>query len=310
MITVQPEPTVALEPTAAPEPTVAPEPTQPPEPTATPEPTAAPEPTVAPKPTAAPEPTPIPKARLDAGTYKVGTDIQPGIYAGRAGTDILSSCSWQRLSGASGDSDEILAIEIAQGQFYVEIQDTDAYFETGCEITPLADWPAPEQPPKTIQEGMHLIGRDIAPGTYVGKAGTDILSSCSWQRLSGASGDSDEILAIEIAQGQFYVEIQDTDAYFETGCEITPLADWPAPEQPPKTIQEGMHLIGRDIAPGTYVGKAGTDILSSCSWQRLSGASGDSDEILAIGIAQGQFYVEIQDTDAYFETGCELTLTE
>ena len=85
----------------------------PPEPAATPEPMPTAEPTA--------PPTPEPELSLDPGTYKVGTDIQPGIYAGRAGIDILNSCNWQRLSGAGGTLEEVIAIEIVQGQFYVEV---------------------------------------------------------------------------------------------------------------------------------------------------------------------------------------------
>ena len=42
----------------------------------------------------------------------------------------------------------------------------------GCEITPIEDWPAPAQPLTAIGPGTYLVGRDIAPGTYRGKAGS------------------------------------------------------------------------------------------------------------------------------------------
>ena len=67
-------------------------------------------------PTATPvPPTPEPKLSIDPGTYKVGTEIQPGVYAGLAGENILRSCNWSRLSGVSGNMDDILAIEIVNG---------------------------------------------------------------------------------------------------------------------------------------------------------------------------------------------------
>ena len=59
-----------------------------------------------------PTPTPPPTAAtsLAPGTYKVGTDIQPGVYAGRAlgvyeeaSVEYLQICSWSRLSTASGE---------------------------------------------------------------------------------------------------------------------------------------------------------------------------------------------------------------
>ena len=104
--------------------------------------------------------------------------------------------------------------------------------------------------------------------------------------------------------------IKETDAYFETSCEVTPLAEWPPPEGFPTNIKPGMYLVGRDIAPGTYKGKAGDDILNSCNWSRLAGASGDSQDLIAIDITTGQFYVTVEPTDYALSTACELTLQE
>ena len=296
------------EPTAPPEPVATAEPMPTAEPTAPPEPAATAEPMPTAEPTASP--TPEPELSLGPGTHKVGTDIEPGVYAGKAGIDGSDWCSWKRLSGVAGDSDDVIAIEIEQGQFYVEILPTDKYFNVACEITPLADWPIPDEHPTKIEQGTYLIGRDISPGTYAGKAGIDVSDWCSWKRLSGVTGDSDDVIAIEIEQGQFYVEILPTDKYFNVACEITPLADWPIPDEHPTKIEQGTYLIGRDISPGTYAGKAGIDVSDWCSWKRLSGVTGDSDDVIAIEIEQGQFYVEILPTDKYFNVACELTLSE
>ena len=210
----------------------------------------------------------------------------------------------------SGEFSDIIAIDNPNGQFYVEIFDTDKYFNTGCELTPLDAWPKPEEPLSTIPIGTHIVGTDVSSGIYAGKAGTDVLDSCSWRRLSGVSGDISDVIAIDNPQGQFYVEIFDTDKYFNTGCELTPLDAWPQPEEPLSTIQIGTHIVGTDISPGIYVGKAGTDVLDSCSWMRLSGVSGDISEIIAIDNPQGQFYVEIFDTDEYLSTSCVLELDD
>ena len=211
------------EPAATPEPMPTAEPTAPPtpEPMPTAEPTAPPTPE--PMPTADPtaSPTPEPELSLDPGTHKVGTDIEPGVYAGKAGIGVSDWCSWKRLSGVTGDSDDVIAIEIEQGQFYVEILPTDKYFNVACEITPLADWPIPDEHPTKIEQGTYLIGRDISPGTYAGKAGIGVSDWCSWKRLSGVTGDSDDVIAIEIEQGQFYATIEATDYAFTTACELT-----------------------------------------------------------------------------------------
>ena len=51
---------------------------------------------------ASPQPTPTAKLSIDPGTYRVGADIAPGIYAGLAGTDVLDWCTWQRLEWRVG----------------------------------------------------------------------------------------------------------------------------------------------------------------------------------------------------------------
>ncbi len=190
--------------------------------TPTPEPTSTPTPTPAPTatPTPTPTPTPEPKLSLGPGMYQVGTDIAPGIYAGLVGTDVLDSCYWARLSGASGDFSEIIANDNAMGQFYVEIQPADKYFEVRCKVTSLADWTFPSAPLSEIGPGMYLVGRDIAPGIYSGKAGTDVLDSCYWARLSGVSGNLNDIIANDNAVGQYYINVRASDYALQTGCEL------------------------------------------------------------------------------------------
>ena len=256
-------------------------------------------------------PTPAePLSKIEIGTYMIGRDVSPGIYAGRAGTGTLDSCSWKRLTGVSGEFSDIIAIDNAHGQFYVEILDTDKYFRTGCVVTPLDAWPTPAEPLSKIEIGTYMIGRDVSPGIYAGRAGTGTLDSCSWKRLTGVSGEFSDIIAIDNAHGQFYVEILDTDKYFRTGCVVTPLDAWPTPAEPLSKIEIGTYMIGRDVSPGIYAGRAGTGTLDSCSWKRLTGVSGEFSDIIAIDNAHGQFYVEILDTDKYFRTGCMLELVE
>ena len=154
--TPAPTPIPASDPTWTPAPTFTPAPTWTPGPTFTPEPTSTPTltptPTITPTPTLTPTPaptatftptptptmTPTPKVSLDPGMYQVGIDIQPGIYAGKPGTGprVVNTCYWERLSGVSGEFDDLIADSIAIGQFYVEILPTDKYFKVDCDITP------------------------------------------------------------------------------------------------------------------------------------------------------------------------------
>ncbi len=206
--TAAPIPTPTAVPAPAPTPTAAPIPT----------PTAVPAPAPAPTPTAAP--IPLPKSGFSPGTYRVGSDIQPGMYAGKVGTSVLDSCYWERLSGVSGEFSDIIANDNAVGQFYIKVLSTDTYLKIGCDIAPLDEWPAPAELLSDIDSGTYLIGRDIVPGTYRGEAGAGALDSCYWARLSGVSGTFSDIIANDNANGVFYVSVKATDIALSTACAL------------------------------------------------------------------------------------------
>ncbi|MFW6205115.1 MAG: hypothetical protein ACOC96_09095 [Actinomycetota bacterium] len=68
-------------------------------------------------------------------------------------------------------------------------------------------------------DGVFLVGDDIEPGTYRGDGSS---GTCYWARLSGTSGDLDDIIANDLPQGPTVVTIAESDVAFETvGC-----ADW------------------------------------------------------------------------------------
>jgi len=91
-----------------------------------------------PMPTPIPEPSPTPTPEIEGlvaeGTSLVGTDIEPGIYVGLAGESFFESCYWERLSDLSGDFDAIIANDIAEGQFFVEISTDDFAFYVSCDM--------------------------------------------------------------------------------------------------------------------------------------------------------------------------------
>ena len=43
-----------------------------------------------------------------------------------------------------------------------------------------------------------------------------------------------------------------------------------------------------------------------CTWERLNNLKGDIESVIAIGVPEGLFYVEVVDSDLGFTTGCEL----
>ncbi len=75
-----------------------------------------------------PEPPPSPGTQIpSAGTYEVGTDIQPGVWRNPKG------CYWARLSGISGEGNDVIANGgIEGGPAIVEIAPSDAAFQTQC----------------------------------------------------------------------------------------------------------------------------------------------------------------------------------
>lgn len=159
-----------------------------------------------------------PLVSLGPGTYAVGREIAPGIYAGMAGQGVLDSCYWARLKGVSGSFDEINANDNAVGQFYIEVRDSDGYLEIDCEIISIAEWPTPSVLLSSLDPGTYLVGRDIASGTYRGETGEGILDSCYWERLSGLTGEFGHIIANDNANGQFYVKVLPSDRALNTSC--------------------------------------------------------------------------------------------
>jgi hypothetical protein len=185
------------------------------------------QPSNTPKPTKTAMPAPTEDHSLvRPGTYMVGTDIQPGLYIGSAGSDIMDSCYWARLNNLTGNIDSILANDNGIGQYYVEILPSDMAFETSCPLK-LYDLNAPSANPfpTQIQPGTYLVGRDIQSGTYKGQAGTDIMDSCYWVRLNNVNGDFNSIIANDNAVGQFYVQISGGDFAFSTKCVLDRVGD-------------------------------------------------------------------------------------
>ena len=133
---------------------------------------------------------------------------------------MLDSCYWARLKGVSGSFDEIIANDNAVGQFYIEVLDSDGYLEIRCEITSITEWPAPSVLLSSLDPGTYLVGRDIASGTYLGEAGAGVLDSCYWERLSGLTGEFEHLIANDNANGQFYVEVLQSDRALNTKCPL------------------------------------------------------------------------------------------
>lgn len=289
-ISQSPTPPIGLSNTAAPADTLPPGATAVPTNTQAPGNTAAP--TETPRITRVPSRTPTRIAgagTVKAGTYRIGVDIQPGIYRGE------TSCSWERLSDLSGEFDAIIASGNSVGQFYVELLSSDYAFTMDCDIVPLASLPAPSGGfPNSYQPGAYLVDRDIAPGIYRGQG------SCYWERLMDVTGSYESIIANAYPEGQYYIQVKEDDFALMTDCVIVSLASLPKPTGTlPTILQPGMYLLGRDMRAGTYRGDG-----PYCYWERLQDVAGDFESIIDNGNPNGAFTVQVRDSDFAFYADC------
>lgn len=147
-----------------------------------------------------------------SGIQLVGEDIEPGLYVARD----PGFCYWERLSGVSGDFEDILANDNVTGaQAIVDISQGDVAFDSsGCGSWQPVD-SAPLEPLDSFGDGVWLVGTQIAPGTWEMNGG----GLCYWQRSSGFAGDFDDILANDNVEDRAIVEIAPGDAGFvSNGC--------------------------------------------------------------------------------------------
>ncbi|AMO63770.1 lipoprotein [Mycolicibacterium phlei] len=115
------------------------------------------------EPTPAPAPPPAPKTSIDAdGTYKVGVDIVPGVYAS-AGPIENGACYWKR----TGADNKMLDNALTKKPQVVKIEATDASFTTNdCQQWQLTNQPLP--PPPAAGDVLGQLGTFIGKGILTG----------------------------------------------------------------------------------------------------------------------------------------------
>ena len=149
-------------------------------------------------------------------------------------------------------------------------------------------------------DGTHIVGDDITSGTYRARGG----GSCYWARLSGFGGTLDDIIANGGFGASPVVTIERSDAGFETsGCGTWTKSSGGSSGSSTRTagaasFGNGTHLVGDDIAPGTYRAPGG----DGCYWARLRGFGGTLDDIIANGGFGANATVTIAASDAGFES--------
>lgn len=88
------------------------------------------------------------------------------------------------------------------------------------ELPPMGSTPTVEE--SGITDGTWLVGEDIEPGTYRtgGPQSAGAFGNCYHARLSGTSGELDDIISNDNSQGPTVITIRESDVAFETnGCQ-------------------------------------------------------------------------------------------
>lgn len=166
-------------------------------------------------------------------------------------------------------------VDEEQPQTETQVQKTN---EEKTEIIPTseekAETPKEDTTPKKIKpivasfgNGTHIIGTDIQAGTYRSQ-GT---KTCYWARLSGFSGQLDDIIANGNNSPEI-ITISASDAAFKTaGCGQWVAIESTYPTTPSISFLDGTYKVEKHIAPGTYRADGSPDDL--CYWARLSNFS-------------------------------------
>ena len=108
------------------------------------------------------------------------------------------------------------------------------------------------------------------------------------------------ILEVAKDSEKFALRANDLEGYESTVIVFSSVAA----AAPPRCVDPGTYEVGEDCPPGVYRGEAREG--SICKWARLSDLNQDPDSIIAMGLHEGPFYVEVQSDDIAFTTECEL----
>ena len=110
------------------------------------------------------------------------------------------------------------------------------------------------------------------------------------------------LIATRTHEGQFYVEILDSDAAFSTACNLEPVGNVPEPDPRLLSFPPGMYLVGKDIDPGQYEGIPSVGLY--CFWQRLNCVTGEEKCSVDWGLEGEKFQVEVSAKDLAVEFAC------
>jgi hypothetical protein len=229
------------------------------------------------------------------GTWIVPDEVAAGLYRN---TDSSDFCDWERLAGFSGEFEDLITNGFSDEIFIVEVKPSDAGFSSnrcGGWTSDLS--PRTSSPTADFGGGHHQVGPEIAPGTW---RNSDSSETCYWERLAGFSGEFEDLITNGLSDEIFIVEVKPSDAGFSSnrcGGWTSDLS--PRTSSPTADFGGGHHQVGPEIAPGTW---RNSDSSETCYWERLSGFSGEFDDLIVNGLSDIIQPVTIADTDGGFSS--------
>ena len=246
----------------------------------------------------------VPSTWFGSGSWMVGAEVRPGLYSARLGVDYI--CFWGRYSDFTGSAEDLLAAGVAQNNALVLVEESDVgVYSDGCGTWVLASALPERTAVDSFGDGVYLVGSEVLPGTYMSSSRKD--QSCIWSRLSGFRGTEIERIATVSSDSVALVTILESDAGFRSwGCETWSVFKSGMSEDGDAVVSssfgDGMHVVGRDVAPGVY--RAAEHTSTRCRWVRLTDWSWTVG-VIAERMQHEHAVAEIADTDAgFFSEGC------
>lgn len=215
-------------------------------------------------------------------------DLDDGAFV-----DLVYQNVLEREPDANGRAEWIRRLESGEtdrGRLMIGFSESPEYVEKTGTTPPTAEG---------FGDGDH---QDVAPGTWRNVRNGE---SCTWTRqlavtaeLTDEEPDDGVVATATVSgEGRSIVTIEEGDAAFVTeGC-----GDWvpdvgPITLRPNQPFVSGTYKVGRDIVPGTWTASN----TAECTWSRLSGFSGEDDEVIETGTGTETQTVTIAESDVGF----------
>ncbi len=194
-------------------------------------------------------PTNIKTTVSEDGTYIVGKDLAPGVYKATSTETMDEPREIYRMSGISLNYEEQIAYGYSAYD-YVEIKDTDkAIYIQNYKLEKVDFDNIPVNLKTTVSNGVYVVGKDIAPGTYKVQTNNEFGSvekanalDMSYESYTGS------------LMGNGYIEVAETDIIVRVeDATITKINLEDIPVNIKTTIAgDGMYLVGKDLDYGIY----------------------------------------------------------